>query len=82
MMLAELDHGMRCDRHIGEVFPPRCSDCSREAAERDEATASVRLAVPAGTANAMCSVHPEYPSSDRWPCARCQRDAAEGGEDS
>jgi len=27
----EIDSGVRCDRHVGEVFPPRCSDCTAEA---------------------------------------------------
>ena len=22
-----MDLGVRCDRHVGEVFPPRCSEC-------------------------------------------------------
>lgn len=21
------DHGARCDKHVGEVFPPRCTTC-------------------------------------------------------
>jgi hypothetical protein len=27
----EVDLGLRCDRHVGEVFPPRCSACDVEA---------------------------------------------------
>ncbi|MCU1598540.1 MAG: hypothetical protein JWQ47_2279 [Glaciihabitans sp.] len=23
----EVDLGVRCERHVGEVFPPRCQDC-------------------------------------------------------
>ena len=41
--MEELDHGIRCDRHIGEVFPPRCRDCDAAARERDAATADVRF---------------------------------------
>jgi hypothetical protein len=26
MMLA--DDGIRCDEHVGEVFPPRCAACN------------------------------------------------------
>jgi hypothetical protein len=26
----ERDDGVRCDRHVGEVHPPRCVDCDRE----------------------------------------------------
>ena len=25
----EVDYGERCERHVGEVYPPRCSDCDR-----------------------------------------------------
>jgi hypothetical protein len=27
--MTELDLGTRCDDHIGEVFPPRCTDCDQ-----------------------------------------------------
>jgi hypothetical protein len=23
------DLGVRCEEHVGEVFPPRCSECER-----------------------------------------------------
>jgi hypothetical protein len=29
----EIDHGARCDNHVGEVFPPRCAECDAAAAE-------------------------------------------------
>jgi hypothetical protein len=25
-----LDMGVRCEAHVGEVFPPRCGDCVNE----------------------------------------------------
>jgi|GEM_PF-6997077 len=31
--MSDLDHGIRCDRHIGEVFPPRCTACDTLTAE-------------------------------------------------
>jgi len=36
-MTDERDDGIRCDRHVGEVFPPRCDDCleAASAAIRD-----------------------------------------------
>ena len=33
MMQLEVDHGVRCDRHVGEVFRVRCADCDEAAAE-------------------------------------------------
>jgi len=29
----EVDHGVRCDDHVGEVFPPRCGTCQALAEE-------------------------------------------------
>lgn len=25
-----MDTGVRCDAHVGEIFPPRCFDCEKE----------------------------------------------------
>jgi len=63
-MFSELDHGIRCDKHVGEVFPPRCADCTAAALERDQATAPVRFGrhLP----NSECSVHRGWP----LPCDR------------
>ena len=58
-MLSELDHGVRCDKHVGEVFPPRCADCTREAAEADAMSAPTRFA--------ECVLHRGWPE----PCGRC-----------
>jgi hypothetical protein len=76
-MLSYLDHGIRCDRHVGEVFPPRCRDCNAAAREDDAATLAARYArtLP----GAECDLHAGY-VLDRHPdgqmtCARCERDA-------
>jgi hypothetical protein len=31
--MSHLDYGARCDEHVGEVFPPRCTACSLAAQE-------------------------------------------------
>jgi hypothetical protein len=61
----DLDYGVRCERHVGEVFPPRCADCACEAVAADEKTAPVRLSryIP----NSECPVHRGWP----MPCDRC-----------
>jgi len=28
-----MDAGVRCEAHVGEVFPPRCADCEALAVE-------------------------------------------------
>lgn len=33
MQQLEIDHGVRCERHVGEVFRVRCEDCDQAAAE-------------------------------------------------
>jgi len=58
----------RCEEHVGEVFPPRCSECDTTAA-----SSRPRLGFIPGT---ECDQHPGYP----MPCARCERDAAERSE--
>lgn len=50
----------RCPEHVGDLYPPRCYDCE---------ALQTRPPIKAG----MCSKHPDYPSSDRWPCAKCER---------
>jgi hypothetical protein len=64
-MNSELDHGIRCDNHVGEAFPPRCLDC--------EAEARKALGIPrAGfIPGSECVAHPAYP----LPRARCARDS-------
>jgi len=32
-MLIEIDHGIRCDKHVGEVFAVRCFACDAATAE-------------------------------------------------
>ena len=38
MTSPEIDSGVRCERHVGEVFPVRCDDCSAEAETARPAT--------------------------------------------
>ena len=67
-MMTYIDHGERCDRHIGEVFPPRCNACDLIAAETAILNTAVRY-LP----NSECSQHENYP----LPCDRCKRDRLE-----
>lgn len=66
MIADELDIGARCDRHVGEVFRPRCNDC-----ERERTAASQTRGAP-GT---ECAKHPGYiHDHPTGYCARCVRD--------
>lgn len=69
-LLHGVDQGHRCDRHIGEVFPPRCSDCDIEALKFVSDSLSRRLGFIPGS---ECAQHHDYP----LPCARCARDREE-----
>ena len=60
------DLGIRCDRHVGEVFPPRCDACLVATAEHATEMRSRRLGFIPGSA---CHLHTEYP----LPCALCER---------
>ena len=60
------DLGIRCDRHVGEVFPPRCDACLVATAEHTTEMRSRRLGFIPGTA---CHLHTDYP----LPCALCER---------
>ena len=31
-----IDDGLRCDDHVGEVFPPRCEKCDAERRDQDQ----------------------------------------------
>lgn len=33
--MTHVDLGARCDRHVGEVFPPRCDECTAANADLD-----------------------------------------------
>jgi hypothetical protein len=70
-MSSEFDHGIRCDRHIGEAFRVRCADCDKAAAE--EIAAAVEACQVRYIPNSSCSLHPDYP----LPCNRCARDVLE-----
>ena len=60
------DLGARCDRHVGEVFAPRCDACNLASAEHINELRSRRLGFIPGTA---CHLHTDYP----LPCALCER---------
>lgn len=60
-----VDPGPRCDRHVGEVFPPRCVDCEQEI-DSEPGTRS-RFGV---YSQVVCPFHPGY----FIPCDRCARD--------
>jgi hypothetical protein len=68
----ELDHGHRCDRHIGEAFRVRCTDCDREAERATaERTVAGRVRYQAGS---HCPRHDGY----MQPCDACARDLLRG----
>jgi len=83
MMISHLSEGPRCDDHVGEPFPPRCSACDLFAVEADvevSASAGARAhlapaALPVVRSWAECPLHPGYPD----PCARCARELEESG---
>jgi len=55
--MGEVDLGIRCDQHVGEVFPPRCAAC-------DAAAESVRIPESFRTE----SVRPvPVPRDTAWP---------------
>jgi hypothetical protein len=71
-----IDTGARCDRHVGEVFPPRCADC--DALQDEEGMHSPRTPepLPPGTPacgyfpGSHCPRHFDHPE----PCRKCQRE--------
>jgi hypothetical protein len=64
-LLSDLDHGARCERHVGEVFPPRCDECTALAKDVRPAH-TPRIGYVVGT---ECTIHPFYP----LPCEHCAR---------
>lgn len=65
--MSALDSGVRCDAHVGEVFPPRCADCDTETLMFASDAVSHWLGFIPGS---ECTEHPNYP----LPCARCKRE--------
>lgn len=63
------DLGARCENHAGEVFPPRCDECTALANGR-VSNATPRIGYVVGT---ECTIHPFYP----LPCESCARDQLE-----
>lgn len=41
-MTPHLDHGARCERHVGEAFLPRCTDCDDARHELEQQRAQER----------------------------------------
>jgi hypothetical protein len=83
MMITELDTGRRCEAHVGEVFPPRCSACGpeeerREGDEREATNLAALLTRTGFLPGSECPQHKNYP----LPCDRCKRDRAVLAEDS
>lgn len=85
MNALDIDFGVRCDDHVGEVFPPRCDECAalNEAEHGSDERGLHTLQTPDGQVARLgllpgteCDLHPAYP----LPCARCARDAAEHHE--
>ena len=64
--MVEIDLGARCSDHVGEVFPPRCSDCDQATVRNASDRVAHRLGFIPGSA---CSSHRDYP----LPCALCDR---------
>lgn len=65
-----IDVGARCDRHVGEVFPPRCAECASGVAGSTPPTPRYKVYVP----GSECPLHRGYP----MPCDRCEREALDG----
>lgn len=55
---------MRCDRHVGEPYPPRCATCDGLEAEYKALQPAYRY-LP----NSDCAEHHGYP----LPCDLCRR---------
>ena len=75
MMTAELDHGIRCETHVGEVFRPNCRECDAAAISSDQLV-EVHKMMPPTDKHGYCLAHRGYASSERWPCVRCVREAS------
>lgn len=63
----EVDTGIRCETHAGEVFPPRCEECAEAEEEFRRDHPAAKIYVP----GSECELHSDYP----MPCDRCERDA-------
>lgn len=63
----------QCDRHVGEAFPPRCSECDALAVDAAATKFATRLKTSYQPAT-ECPRHPGYPLEPT--CAKCERDAA------
>ena len=75
----EVDFGQRCESHVGEVYPPRCSDCDAASADITAGATidrgeTKRLTAIIGRSgyipSSECPLHANYP----LPCDRCKCD--------
>ena len=69
MSIHRPDLGNRCSSHVGEAFPPRCSDCDIATVNLSENRMARRLGFIPGSS---CPLHAGYPR----PCEACARIAA------
>ena len=60
------DLGALCDRHVGQVFPPRCDACDLATLDASDNRLALRLGFIPGSS---CPHHTDYP----LPCALCER---------
>lgn len=62
-----IDAGVRCERHVGEAFPPRCYDCTALAADTLPLPTDPP---PVGVySSTECEIHAGY----FLPCEKCFR---------
>jgi hypothetical protein len=70
MIHPEVDLGIRCATHIGEVFGVRCAACDAATLDATENRLARRLGFIPGSS---CPTHPDYPR----PCEACARHEGE-----
>lgn len=80
---SKVNEGARCESHVGEIYPPRCSECDRvtggDVIDRQETARLGAVISRAGyIPGSECPQHENYPlvSTDPPLCDRCKREAA------
>lgn len=68
-MNRKIDQGVRCDSHMGEAWPPRCSICEQLSNDWRALTQSYNDPRVRLDPNSECDKHPGYP----LPCFACKR---------
>jgi hypothetical protein len=72
--MTEIDHGARCDRHVGEVFPPRCTECETAKHELVDQERAARHERALQRAAALAADRPNLsPRTIRRPSIRARR---------